>query len=190
MRFAGVSLLMVILCFLSCTDKDNFKDGIVQMKSQPISLPLDKMRCMWDGKDTVLSEGVYDKELKLVVYSDTTACSSCGLKTMYLWDEFIEAIEAYGEEISLYFVFAPLKKDLDNFYFTMRTTKLSIPVYVDTMGVFMSENRHIPERADFHTFLLDKDNNVVLVGNPSKNERIWEMFWQIVEERLGKREMK
>lgn len=183
-------MLLMLLCFLSCTDRDDFKDGIVRMKSRPVSLSLDKMRCMWDGKDTVLSEDKYDKELKLVVYSDTTACSSCGLKTMYLWDEFIEATEAYGEDISLYFVFAPLKKDLDNFYFAMRTTELSVPVYVDTMGVFMSENRNIPERADFHTFLLDKDNNVVLVGNPSKNERIWEMFWQIVEERLGKREMK
>ena len=37
-------------------------------------------------------------------------------------------------------------------------------------------------------FLLDEDNNVLLVGNPIWNEKIKEMFWQIVEEKLGKRE--
>ena len=41
-----------------------------------------------------------------------------------------------------------------------------------------------------HTFLLDRDDNVLLVGNPIWNEKIEEMFWQIVEERLGKNEMK
>ena len=40
----------------------------------------------------------------------------------------------------------------------------------------------------FHTFLLDENNNVLLVGNPLDNEKIEEMFWQIVEKKLGKRE--
>lgn len=40
--------------------KKDFKDGIVQLQSRPVSLSLDKMRCMWNGKDTVVSEGRYD----------------------------------------------------------------------------------------------------------------------------------
>ncbi len=40
----------------------------------------------------------------------------------------------------------------------------------------------------FHTFLLDENNNVLLVGNSLENEKIEEMFWQILEEKLGKRE--
>ena len=39
-----------------------------------------------------------------------------------------------------------------------------------------------------HTFLLDENNNVLLVGNPLENEKIKKLFWQIVEEKLGKRE--
>ena len=35
---------------------------------------------------------------------------------------------------------------------------------------------------------LDENNNVLLVGNPLENEKIEEMFWQILEEKLGKRE--
>ena len=37
-----------------------------------------------------------------------------------------------------------------------------------------------------HTFLLDEDDNVILVGSPLHNRKIEEMFYKIVEERLGK----
>ncbi len=33
---------------------------------------------------------------------------------------------------------------------------------------------------------LDEDDNVILVGNPLRNKKIEEMFYKIVEERLGK----
>lgn len=36
-----------------------------------------------------------------------------------------------------------------------------------------------------HTFLLDEDNKVILVGNPLHNKKIEEMFYKIVEEKLG-----
>ena len=64
------------------------------------------------------------------------------------------------------------KKDLEEFYFTMRTMAPLLPVHVDTAGVFIRENPHIPREAVYHTFLLDKDNRVVLVGNPSRSEKI------------------
>ena len=103
-------MLLTALCFVSCTGKKDFKDGIVQLQSRPVSLSLDKMRCMWNGKDTVVSEERYDTDFKLVVYSDTAACSSCGLKTMYLWDGLIHDLESYGKSVSLCFIFMPLQK--------------------------------------------------------------------------------
>ena len=105
-----------------------------------------------------------------------------------MWNEMLDKTKMYDPELAVYFIFLPLKKDLDSFYFTMRTMSPSLPIYVDTAGIFIRENPHIPREAVYHTFLLDKDNRVVLVGNPSRSEKIKEMFWQIVEEKLGKRE--
>ena len=104
MRYTGVLLLLTALCFVSCTGKKDFKDGIVQLQSRPVSLSFDKMRCLLNGKDTVVSEERYDTDFKLVVYSDTAACSSCGLKTMYLWDDLIHDLESYGKSVSLCFI--------------------------------------------------------------------------------------
>lgn len=52
----------------------------------------------------------------------------------------------------------------------------------------MKQNTCIPVDKMFHAFLLDENNNVLLVGNPLENEKIEELFWKIVEERFGKRE--
>ena len=60
MRYIDVLLFLPVLSFISCTGKKDFKDGIVQLQSRSVSLSLDKMRCMWNGKDTVVSEGRYD----------------------------------------------------------------------------------------------------------------------------------
>lgn len=70
----------------------------------------------------------------------------------------------------------------------MKTIPPSIPIYVDTLGVFNRNNRHIPSNPELHTFLLDSNGYVLLVGNPLENEKIEKLFWQILEEKLGKRE--
>lgn len=42
MRLIGV--LLILLCFLSCTDKKKVKDEIMQLQSYPIRLSFDKMQ--------------------------------------------------------------------------------------------------------------------------------------------------
>lgn len=34
----------------------------------------------------------------------------------------------------------------------------------------------------YHTFLLDRQNRVVLVGNPIGNERLWELYKKEIRE--------
>ena len=110
------------------------------------------------------------RTLSLVVCSDTVACSSCGLKTMYLWDGLIHDLESM-ERVSLCFIFMPLQKDLEEFYFTMRTMA---PVASCACGYGRIFIRRIIFRGEavYHTFLLDKeDNRVVLVEIHQKLRR-------------------
>ena len=102
MRYTGVLLLLTALWLrIGVRGRKTLRMASCSLQSRPVSLSLDKMRCMWNGKDTVVSEERYDTDFKLVVYSDTAACSSCGLKTMYLWDDLIHDLESYGKSVSL-----------------------------------------------------------------------------------------
>lgn len=68
----------------------------------------------------------------------------------------------------------------------MKNNSLDYPVLLDTLGEFEKLNPHLPKNKALHTFLLDENNNVILVGNPLHNKKIEEMFNKIVEEKLGK----
>ena len=47
MRYTGVLLLLTALCFVSCTGKKDFKDGIVQLQSRPAILGQDALHVEW-----------------------------------------------------------------------------------------------------------------------------------------------
>lgn len=185
-----ISILFFCLVMLIGCDSRvaPFKEDIVALQSRPLHLPLESMTAMKTcGTDSVMQ--VRQAEvMKLVVYTDTADCSSCVLKKMYKWNGILKKMEFYEGRIQAYFIFRPLPKDMGVFYMSMKQFTPSCPVYLDSLGVLEKANPHIPSNPDLHTFLLDEDNNVLLVGSPIWNEKIKEMFWQIVEEKLGKRE--
>lgn len=61
------------------------------------------------------------------------------------------------------------------------------PFIIDINNEFEQLNPHLPKNKAMHTFLLDENNNVVLVGNPLHNPKIEKMFKEIVEEKLGEK---
>ena len=184
-RFLFVAFLL--FSFLSCNRKNRVEDEISSFYSRHINLSFDKMKCLKDGMDTLVLERTENIDLKYVVYVDSTRCSSCMWKDLYRWNTFLYDIRTYKGKIKVYFIFCPLSFKVEELYLSMRKHKnLNSYVYVDTANVFLQSNTDFPENPLLHTFLLDKNNTVLLVGNPIDNLLIINIFWRTVEERLGK----
>lgn len=51
MRNASILLIGVFFALMSCSEKESFKKGIIQLQSHPITLPLDKneVHVEWQG---------------------------------------------------------------------------------------------------------------------------------------------
>lgn len=45
----------------------------------------------------------------------------------------------------------------------------------------MLRNLGIPKDSKFHTFLLNKQNKIVYVGNPLASDKAWALFTEILE---------
>ena len=41
-------------------------------------------------------------------------------------------------------------------------------------------NMHLPDNNMLHSFLLDKENRVVLVGSPLQNDKMEKLFWELL----------
>lgn len=147
---------------------------IEKLKSKPISLHLDKMQTLYNGIDTVIHSPIHG--MKLIIYSDSLACTTCAMSKMYCWNDLLKRAESYGEILNVHFIFSPKQQDLPCTRELLSNINFKHVIHLDTMNVFSMNNSNIPNNPAMHSFLLDENNNVILVGNPLTNKRIEELL--------------
>ena len=180
-----LTIIITILFFISCVSNHEIKKDLKTLQSKRITFPTE-VKLLINGKDTLINSFM-DSELKLVVYSDSIACNTCIVSKMFIWDDFVEYAEEFDNRLKYYFIFSPKKNNEYSVRFELKDALFDYPVILDSNGKFEKLNPHLPKNKAMHTFLLDKDNKVILVGNPLNNPKIEEMFYEIVEERLGEK---
>ena len=166
----------------SCIHRSDFEKELLYLQSQPIRLT-PQFRMVDNSNGIVDSINVIN--LRLIIYADTSECSSCKIGQMYLWEDYIQYATKYNGKFRCYFIYSPAKKDIKYVQLTMRNSLIGYPVILDTLREFEKLNPHLPKNRALHTFLLDENNNVILVGSPLHNKKIEEMFYKIVKEKLG-----
>lgn len=65
--------------------------------------------------------------------------------------------------------------------------KFEHPIFYDTLNK-MEKLNHFPKNNTFRTFLLDKNNHVILVGNPIGNKTLWNLYKQIITREIKENE--
>ncbi len=177
-------LFLIVVSSFSCKEF-KLKQDIKKLKSREIKVSTDKMICQINGKDTTFNN-FYNNKMKMVVYYDSLVCSPCSAKKIRLWNNEIDSMKVLNPDFKYYFIFAPKKEDENTLFSTFMEYKFNYPVFIDVNNVFRKENPHLPDNLSLHTFLLDKNNKVVLVGNPIHNTKIKEMYNDVVKKYLKK----
>ena len=149
---------------------------------QRVVLPLDSMLSMADDSSGYVQDVTTDR-YRLIVYYDSTECSSCRLKTLYEWNGLVDSVSLSGQKLDFYFVFNVPAQRMEEVKNTLATFVHNQPVYLDTTGVFERTNPCLPSLSQMRIFMLDSRDTVVLVGNPLHNRRVEDMMWGILEKR-------
>lgn len=95
---------------------------------------------------------------------------------MYEWQEVIATSIGLKHKFNAIFIFSPKRGTEFQLITSLKAAQLDYPVFLDSGGLFLKRNPRIPSGEMYHTFLLDRQNRVVLVGNPIGNERLWELY--------------
>ncbi len=168
------------------SDQDKIEDDIKEMKSDPFVIPYSKMSC-WINDSIQTKRPWENAKMKLVVYTDSTKCSECTFKNMYMWEDFVKLEKQYSNKFNIVYIFQAKigmhDKDLAS---SFNMTELNHPMYIDSKSEFSKANPQLPQESIFHIFLLDENNNVILVGNPLFNPKIEKMLRKYLQEKLGK----
>lgn len=188
-RIAVIIAFFIIGCclFYSCdSQKKEVQNKVEEMQSTAIKIPYERMAC-WTN-DSVSAISIWDiAKLKLVHYVDSAMCSSCFLQKAAT-DEFLHRMKALpSSEFCNVFIISPGNKTKKKLETDFREKRIPQTIFVDTANVFMELNPNIPGETMYHTFLLDENNKVILVGNPMSNQQVEDMMLSVVEEKLGKK---
>jgi hypothetical protein len=186
-----IFLFSFLLLGISCQgNKNRAKIGqiISEWTGKQIQFP-ENYFCNILGKDTVSTfcTGLFDKEYKVLLYIDSTGCFDCQLK-LYEWKRLIfEADSLFQDKLGFVFFFQSKSKKEMSYLF--KRDNFTHPVFIDTDNSIERLN-HFPSQPEYQCFLLDKNNKVLMLGNPVLNPKIWELYKQTIagEKQASKQE--
>jgi hypothetical protein len=117
-----------------------------------------------------------------MLYVDSVGCTGCRLK-LSEWKKIMqESDTVFARKPEFVFFFQPKKKDEKELVFIFRQNGFLHPVFVDRENEFGKLNS-FSSKPEYQCFLLDEDNKVIIVGNPSLNPGIWALFKKIITEK-------
>lgn len=173
-------VVILIGCILLSSCNQFSKKELIQLYNQ------------WEGKEIIFPNHSYftiyakdtikhpltDSDYKIISYIDSIGCLSCKLK-LTEWKSFIEQLKldsVNGTSILMYF-HPHNKREIT---YLLKKSHFNLPVCIDEKDSLNKLNK-FPMFDEFRTFLLDKNNKVLAIGNPIHNPKIKELYLNIIQ---------
>lgn len=173
-------IILIIIASLSCSKQKSNTELLQIVKEwygKEVKFPDLPVFTLY-GKDTV-DYSILQSTYKVLVYVDSTGCVDCKLQ-LQKWQELIEYTNSISNgEIPFLFFFYP--KDYKELCQIFKRDLFDMPVCIDFKGELNKLN-NFPLLPQFHTLLLDKDNKVVVIGNPVHSTDIRSLYIKKISE--------
>lgn len=181
-RFSRCLLLFLFASLtIGCRRSGETVENVVEeMLGKQVVLALGKMDCV---RSLVCSGGQHpsERDYKVVVYIDSANRTPCDIDRLYEWNAIMKEMEEYADFI---FIVSAKPEQIEDSYLSIASCGLLDVVYLDTAQVFWANNRFLPEDDKYHTFLINKDNEIAVLGSPLRNQRIKELMKRCISENL------
>lgn len=173
-RLSSFSFVFLVCVLLSCTNTNEIASLVGQWKDREIKFPTSPTYTI-RGKDIVnfLSVGEY----KILSYIDSIGCISCKLQ-LSQWKKLINMVDSANLSVDFLFFFSP-EKDRD-VYRAINMADFNYPICIDSNDSLNVLN-NFPSDMAFQTFLLDRNNKVLAIGNPIHNPKVKELYLKIIQ---------
>lgn len=174
----AVASLCVVFAVLVAACRNDMESSIriMQAANPDICVPDMKLVLPMHYRDSLwYSKRLEEECFKFVVYADSSECMSCMTGKLHGWDSFLAKLRIKENVIPI-FIFSPKKDEMESIEVSLLLERLNFPVFIDTGYVFVNSNKFIPENPLFHTFLVDKNNHIILIGDPRRNRKVEELF--------------
>ena len=167
-------IYVVIISLISCQNQAELKtsETLKSFIDSEIVVPTNLLRKTYCNEP--IDNTLLTKSYKMIVYLNANGCEECKLTTLLPLSQFIHEHSTYSSHFGVVIILHPTHMpEPDRF---LEQIQYRHPVFYDLDGSFERLNPHLPQDERFHTFLLDKNNKVVVVGNPVHNEKLKKLY--------------
>ncbi|GAE82044.1 DUF1573 domain-containing protein [Bacteroides reticulotermitis] len=174
-----IGLLCVFFLMISCkeTEKQRFVRLLNEWLGEIVYYPSGMCFTSY-SKDSVITK--CDKSIfpyTILNYVDSTGCFSCRLQ-LSKWKELIAEFDSITPH-KLDFIFIFNSQDERVLARLLKREHFTNFVYIDEIDTLNKIN-HFPKDENFQTFLLDKDDRVLAIGNPIHNPKVKELYKKVI----------
>ena len=141
----------------------------------------------WQGKQILIPENMVftrfasdttnfvipTSDYKVLVFVDSIGCTSCKLQ-LSRWKEFIRYTDSISQK-NIPFLFFFQFDDQWEIHSLLIRENFDKPICLDRSDS-LNQLNHFPKDIRFQVFLLDKNNKVVVIGNPVHNPNVKELY--------------
>lgn len=177
------SVIQIILMFLasitlwSCaSETDAYARLVSEWQGREIVFP-DVMTDVITGDTIDLS----DADFTILTYVDSTGCTGCKMK-LPIWKEFFSSLDSIVGERDFNAVIVVNAKYNRELAYLIQRDDYPYQVVNDVNDSLQKLNQ-FPDDIMLRTFLLDRNNHVVAIGNPAYNVGIAELYRAIISGR-------
>lgn len=151
--------------------KRELEKQILAMDGMNINLEFDNAEAFYRGVDSLYTPRLVKK---LILFVDSASCSGCFLSHLVSYFEINDSLGAHNAEMLV--VLHPQNDKLDEIRKLLRHEQFPFWCIMDKEREFVRQNPGIPDNQILHTFALNESNQIVLVGDPTRNDKIKELF--------------
>lgn len=174
-------MLFASLMFLSSCGKKSIADEILKMQSRPIDMASCEGAVCYENGERAAYYSNADSAYKLIIYIDSASCSPCFVSHMLDYMGAVVDLDSVG--VNTLFIFESKQEQKENLESSLAQLAYPLRAIVVPNGSFSSVNPHLPSSTLLHSFLLDKENKVIVVGNPARNDKVKELMLNTVRNR-------
>ena len=169
-------LIVISLLFYACNEnekKSKAREILKEWVGKQIRFPNDIQAKVINCDSTGFNP--HDAEYKVLLYTDSAGCTGCRLQLHHWIYLRNDAQKAFGNKLGFLFYLQP--KSVNELDDILMNSAFEYPVFYDLNGELNKMNT-FPEEHSYQCFLLDKNNKVLMVGNPVDNPAIWDLYKQ------------
>ncbi len=168
----GLSLFL----FFGCGHQSD--DAISQFTRSIVNVPYQKMdkRICSMFYDSIRN---YNSDIRIVHYLEMNNCISCELINL-AQKEFLNYDSEICKNVSFCYIVQTSPQHSLDVYKQFCKERIQGTVYLDTCNAFMEANPQMPDNEMFHTFVINREGKVLMVGNPFANEKMEALFKKVI----------